>query len=126
AFAGFSGNVSDLAPNLRSFDGYAVVETNSGQGALIGLETYRGSGDMAVLRAIPGAARLGTGYLPQFANQTGSILTLVLVNYGSGSQTVNLTAAVTDSGYKGGKTFDLHGRGALRAKQHTGNQVDRF
>ena len=94
AFAGFSGSITDLAPNLRSFDGYAVVETNSAQRALIGLETYRSGNDQALLAAMPEARRLGTGYVPQFGNQTGSISTLVLVNYGSGLQTVKLTAAV--------------------------------
>ena len=126
AFAGFSGSITDLAPNLRSFDGYAVVETNSAQRALIGLETYRSGNDQALLAAMPEARRLGTGYVPQFGNQTGSISTLVLVNYGSGLQTVKLTAAVTDVRYSNGSATPLTARWTLAANERVETRLDRL
>jgi hypothetical protein len=89
-FAGWTGSISDLMPSVRSFDGYAVVETNSSEDALIGFETFRNQSDVAVLAAIPDMARLRTGYLPQIGNQPRSVSTLVLVNYGNGSQNVKI------------------------------------
>jgi len=103
AFGGFVGGITDFASNLRTFDGYAVVEANSADAALIGLETYRDKFDVAALQAVPSAGRLANGYLPQFGNAAGYLSTLVLVNYGSESQTVSLTAAIADVASTGEK-----------------------
>jgi hypothetical protein len=98
AFSGFSGSIADLIPDLLTFDGYAVIEADSGsaQDALIGFETYRKGSDIAALRAIPDTERLQTGYLPQFGNQAGTASTVVLINPASVSQTVTATAAIMD------------------------------
>jgi hypothetical protein len=120
AFAGFSGSVSSLVPSLRNFDGYVVVESNSSEGVLIGFETYRPKtdipaprpvfallgpaafdalrykSDIAVLPAATEAARLGTGYVPQFGDQAGVVSTLVLLNYGNVSQTIHVTGTIVE------------------------------
>jgi PKD repeat protein len=93
-FGGFVGGIADLVSSLRSFDGYAVVEANSANAMLIGLETYWDNFDVAVLQAVPAADRLPNGYLPQFGDSAGNSSTVVLVNYGSESQSVGLTAAI--------------------------------
>jgi len=98
AFSGFSGGITDLLPNLRAFDGSVIVEANSAssQGSLIGFETYRDGSDIAALGAMPHAARLQAGYLPQFGSQAGTVSTIVLLNSGGGLQTISVTAAITD------------------------------
>jgi hypothetical protein len=98
AFSGVTGGVTDLLPNLRSFDGYIVAEAlaASSQAGLIGFETYSNGRDMATLTAIPDSSRLQTGYVLQFGSQPGTLSTLVLVNAAGVSQTITMTAAIVN------------------------------
>src|SRR5207249_241118 len=68
--------------------------TASGPGpqVLIGIETYRNSSDIALIRAFPESARLRTGYLPHLVSQGGYMTTLTLVNFYSEPQTLRITA----------------------------------
>jgi len=58
--------------------------------------SHRNRSDIAALGAMPDAARLQAGYLPQFARQAGTVSTIVLLNSGGVSQTITVTAAITD------------------------------
>jgi len=98
-FAGFSGGIADLMPDVRGFDGYVVVEEDSAESGLVGFETYRDGPDIAALDAVSGSGLL-QGYFALFGNQSGHVSTLVLVNHGSDAQTISATAAILDTNGK--------------------------
>src|SRR5262249_38186174 len=126
AFSGFSGGIAALVPAIRDFDGYAVVDADSSQNALIGFETYRDRADIAALEAIPDDARLRTGYLSQFGNQPNTVSTLALVNYGNGSQTIAITAAITEVNGKGGNPASTTVQRTLSANERVELQLDQL
>jgi hypothetical protein len=125
-FAGFMGSVTDLFPNVRSFDGYVVAEAQSGsQGALIGFENYSDGSDIAALAAIPDTAVLQTGYVLQFGGQAGTQSTLVLVNAAGVSQTITMTAAIVDV-VTGGNANLVTVQQTLQANQRIEVPLDRL
>jgi hypothetical protein len=100
-YAGFSGGIADLMPDIETFDGYAVVDaaSDTGSDVLIGFETWRGTSDLAAISAIPETDRYETGHIAHFASQGGYDSTLVLLNYNGDPQTISITAgALEDDG----------------------------
>src|SRR6267378_8235964 len=84
AFSGFTRSVTDLVPSVVGFEGYAIVDSavgsdSEGPETLIGIETYRKTSDIALIRALPEAAQLRTGYLAHLASQGGYSTTLTLI-----------------------------------------------
>src|SRR5438093_6173642 len=126
AFSGFSGGIAGLVPTVRDFDGYAVVEALSSEDALIGFETYRDRGDIAALEAIPDDGRLQVGYMPQFGNQRNTVSTLSLVNYGNDSQTIAITAAITDVNNRGGNPTAATLQRTLSANERVELRLDQL
>src|SRR6185369_5403503 len=92
-YAGWSGMIADLMPDLGPFEGYAIIDCTPGSGeALIGFETWRGPTDFAGLTALTDANKLETGYSAHFTSQAGYTSSLVLVNYGDTTETISVTA----------------------------------
>ena len=97
AFSGFTRSVTDLVPSVVGFEGYAIVDSavgsdSEGPETLIGIETYRKTSDIALIRALPEAAQLRTGYLAHLASQGGYSTTLTLINIEAQDQVVRITA----------------------------------
>jgi len=97
ALGGFTGMVNELVPSSAGFEGYLVVESQTGPGSeglesLLGFETYRNRSDIALIRAFPEAARQRTAHLAQLVSGSGYSTTLTLLNDRGYSQTIRITA----------------------------------
>src|SRR5262249_51543029 len=103
ALSGFTRSINELVPLATPFDGYVVVESGlileSGMiASLIGFETYRDHGDIALIRAVPESAKRRTAFLPHFASQGRISATLTLVNFSHESQVLRITAEGLQAG----------------------------
>ena len=93
-YSGFSGPVTGLLPSgTTPFEGFAVLESMLfGPSSLIGFESYRTFGDVAIMTAVPEANQFRAGYVPLLATQGGYRTRVVLVNYMPVIQSVTVTA----------------------------------
>ncbi|PYS16128.1 MAG: hypothetical protein DMG15_03455, partial [Acidobacteria bacterium] len=99
--SGFSGPVDTLIPGIAGFEGYAVVDSGSDpriQGSLIGVETFRNTSDIAMLKALQISDQLQIGYIAHLVTQGQWTSTLTLVNPDAVPQTVRITAAGLEEG----------------------------
>jgi len=102
-YSGFSGKVTDLIPRVspsepglpRFDEGYATLEVGASTGsldALVGFETYGGTGDGAALNAATNGSVLRAGYLPHFVVGGGYRTTLRLINASDTEQIIEVIA----------------------------------
>src|SRR5437773_10765756 len=96
ALGGFNGTLNELVPSSADFEGYLVVESQTGPGSeglesLLGFETYRNRSDIALIRAFPEAARQRTANLAELVSGSGYSTTLTLVKDIGYSQSIRIT-----------------------------------